>query len=1018
MKRFKAAILLLSLAFLAGMISGCSSDGSSPDAGLDMAQDDGDAGVDGGDPVEDGGPDADGSADSDGSPVPLGIQAVLPSRGPVAGGTWANIVGGGCGSGVGESAFDVRDVTAVRFCDNSAIDIEVIRDDMISVRTPAGLPGACPVTVENPKGTVVLTEAFTYFETVAAFGTNPEDLSAEGGTSLEVTGTGFSEDSHLLVAGRPAAQLTVHDSTRLSALAPPGPAGPADVEVVNRNGRALIFRGVTYHAQPLIDSVDPMSGPTEGGQNVFASGTNFGPEDAWTLRAQPAEPASYLDDSSWTLTTPAAPEGSVDVEVSNPVLSHRLAGGYIYLPTTTGDPALSGCSPSSGPSSGGQSVILAGEGMDEVSSVSFGDQMASDLNPIDGRHLQLTAPAHPAGPVTVSMQTSGEPVDLDGGYRYFDSIAFESLTPQTGSSEGGTPFVLLGEGFHLGTRVSFCGILAEALQLISPTELRGQSPAGPAGVCALRLADYDQFLVIEDAFSYSSPLELYRVQPDSGAQAGGTYLTIYGSHFDTDMQVFFGDQPASLVQVFSPSVAAVRTPRGDPGEVDVRVVQGEAEAILPAGFAYFDPTNDRGGASGGNIQGSVNITVLDGGWATYGQPLPEATVIIAEPPISGLTDDRGQVTFSGPSLVRAVTITAGKEGFQAITVADLNAANLSVYLTPNEQEPPDITPGETKYSTLSGRVFGFKDIPGLPSGPDIRYEARVTSTSYSIYSVPPYAGVPSGWPIEEDGGRFDFTVRLGTYNLYALYGAFDLTTEQFTPALLGVRRNIVVASEDQVSDQDIILSTALDQAVEVRHQQAPTGFGDNAATYGAYVSLDLGRDGVIHLSQVSGPGTEAVLPRLPSATGEAFLFVGLASINGGYPLSYTFRRQEGDISQGVDLGPYLGFAQILTPAMGEELNDGHITWEIDGPQPALIQLVIQTPDLFPKTLWRLILPGDAREVSLPEELLSLLPQGEALALFIYTADSPRFEFDRFNNSQLSTSRWTGYSVNYTGFTMP
>ncbi|MBW2703319.1 MAG: IPT/TIG domain-containing protein [Deltaproteobacteria bacterium] len=999
------------------LAAACSGGDSRVDAGQDAQSDaDSDGGGDFSDTDDVDGLDGQDAGDS--GPVPLSLEAVLPSRGPLTGGSWANIIGGGFVDGVGENAFDVRDVTAVRFGDNSAIDIEVIRDDMISVRTPAGLAGTCDVLVENPKGTVILVEGFTYFDTVTAYAAEPEDLSAEGGTSIQVLGTGFTEDTRLLISGRQAGQLRVHDSTRISAIAPPGEAGDANLEIINRNGRALLFHAVRYHDQPRIERLEPVSGPIEGGHHIAATGQNFATDDLWLLGEQAVAATTFENSLLWSLDTPAHAAGPVDAEVTNPVLSDRLSGAYVYLEAATGQLTLSAVIPGTGPADGGQEVQLVGDGLGQVEGVFFDDLEGTDLLLLDDRHLQVTTPAHAFGLVTVRIESADDSRSLVQAFRFFQTIRVDSLDPIQGPGQGGTPFSLTGEGFHMGLDLRFGGVPADALQLVSANELQGVTPAGSPGPVTLRLEDEDQRILLPEAFTYTSSLELLRVEPDNGAQAGGTYVMLYGSEFGNDMQVHFGDQAASLVQVFGPSVAAVRTPRGDPGEVLVRVARAGQEATLEAGFTYFDPTNDRGGASGGSIQGSLNVTVLDGGWATYGQPLPEATVVVEEPPISGITDDRGQVTFSGPSLVRAVTITAGKEGYQAITVADLNAANLSVYLTPNEQEPPDYQPGETKYSTISGRVFGFKDIPGLPTGSDIRYEARVTSTSYSIYSVPPYAGVPSGWPIEQDGGRFDFSVRLGTYNLYALYGAHDTSTDQFTPGLLGVRRDIVVPTENPVTDQDIILTTALDQAVEVTHIQAPEGFGENEATYGAYVSLDLGRNGIIHLSQAQGPGTQALLNRLPAASSNAFLFVGLASINGGYPLSYTFRRQEGDLSQGVNLGPYLGFTQITEPEMGAELVDGRIAWQREGPTPALIQLVIQTPDLFPKVLWRVILPGDATEIRLPEELSALLPQGEPLTAFIYTADSPRFEFDRFNYSQLSTSRWTSYSVNYTGFTMP
>jgi len=414
----------------------------------------------------------------------------------------------------------------------------------------------------------------------------------------------------------------------------------------------------------------------------------------------------------------------------------------------------------------------------------------------------------------------------------------------------------------------------------------------------------------------------------------------------------------------------------------------------------------------------LNITALDGSYTKYGEPLPDATVLIDQPAISGLTDDRGQVTFSGPSLVKALTVTVAKEGYEAVTVVNLNAANLTVYLFPNEREPITTQPGELKTADLSGRVFGFKDIPELPSGPLISMQARVNLTSYSIYSVPPYGGIPGGQAIETDGGPYQFTLRLGNYSVYSLFGAYDESTDTFTPALLGLKRSITLIDEDPVEGQDIVLSTYLDQSVPVHLEDPPLGDGETEAKYSAYVCLDLGWDGVIYLAQDESLGSELLLEGLPSAASNSFIFVGLASLGGGYPFSYTFRRQEGEIGDGVTLGPFLGFTQITEPEKDSEMVDGRIAWTIEGPQPELIEVLIETNELIPNVLWRVILPGDVTEITLPEELISLLPRGEPLLMLVYTANSPRFYFDRFNYSQLSSGRWTSYTINYTIFTAP
>jgi len=1005
--------MLMVLLMLALGVGACNGDTPGKDYGFDA-----DAGDPGTDRAADGG---DGEADgdfgpADEGPIELIVSSVLPSRGAVEGGTWANIIGAGFVEGIDDSPFGVRDVTDVTFADNPAVDIEIVRDDMISVRTPPGIAGAVAVTVENPNGSFTLPDAFTYFEAVSAYQVSPLDLSARGGTAVEVLGTGFTADTVVLVGGRPASAAVVNDSTRVSAVAPPGDPGYADVEVINKNGQALLFRAVTYHPVPRLEGIDPAAGPAAGGTPLVANGSGFADPIELLFGAAPASGLT-VGPAQIQATSPAG-SGQVDVTVAGPVDADTLEGGFIFLPAPTGFLSVSGVAPARGPAAGSNRVTVAGEGFSAgVTAVLFGSSPAGNLTTVDDRTLTLDAPAGAPGPVAVTVQTAADQAVLDDAYAYFTPIDAGGIDPQSGPVEGSTGFSIQGSGFHPAVEVLFGGIPARSLSAPSATEITGLTPPGTSGTVDVTLIDSDSQAVLAGGFTYTADLNVLHVEPDAGAVAGGTYVIVYGEGFGPDARIWFGNQEGGVMLVESSSVLAARTPRGETGEVTVAVESGGARAELAGGFSYFDPKNDRGGASGGPISGSFNVTALDGSYNNWGAPVPEAVVIIQEPAISGITDDRGQVTLSGPSLVRAVTVTIGKEGFEAITLVNLNAANLTVYMYPNEREPTQQQPWEVKTCDLTGRVFGFKDIPGLPQGPDIEHQAFANLTSYSIYSVPPYGSIPYFYaqPIEQDGDGYDYTLRLGTYSVYALFGAYDTVTQEFTPALLGVNRAIRLPSEEPVEGQDVVLSTYLDQSAPVHLEDPPTG--DNVL-YGSYVSLDLGRDGVIYLSQKTGTSVDMVLESLPSASSNSLIFVGTASTGGGYPISYTFRRQEGDVGEGVTLGPFLDFTEIIEPQYGAELEGGRFSWTLGEPQPELIEILVQTNELIPNTIWRVVLPGDATGVTLPEDLIGLLPQGEPLMFLIYTADSPRFSFDRFNYSQLSTSRWTSYTVNLSLFTAP
>lgn len=65
---------------------------------------------------------------------------------------------------------------------------------------------------------------------------------------------------------------------------------------------------------------------------------------------------------------------------------------------------------------------------------------------------------------------------------------------------------------------------------------------------------------LTNSWTYNSPPVLASISPSSGPMAGGTLVTLSGSGFVAGMSVLFGSQPASNVQVQSPTQATCVTP--------------------------------------------------------------------------------------------------------------------------------------------------------------------------------------------------------------------------------------------------------------------------------------------------------------------------------------------------------------------------------------------------------------------------------------------------------------------------
>jgi hypothetical protein len=80
---------------------------------------------------------------------------------------------------------------------------------------------------------------------------------------------------------------------------------------------------------------------------------------------------------------------------------------------------LNSASPSSGPSSGGQTVILSGSGFLTGLSVTFGGAQATVVRVLSSAKILVTTPAHTAGTVNVVVTNpNGQSATLVGGYTY------------------------------------------------------------------------------------------------------------------------------------------------------------------------------------------------------------------------------------------------------------------------------------------------------------------------------------------------------------------------------------------------------------------------------------------------------------------------------------------------------------------------------------------------------------------------------------------------------------------------
>ncbi len=179
-------------------------------------------------------------------PVPT-VSRLNPSSGPQTGGTLVMITGTG-----------FTGATAVHFGSRVGTGLTVASSTTLQVATPGSTSlGAVPVTVTTPGGTSTSEVSFTYVVAAPTVtGLSPSSGSTLGGTTVTVSGSGFSAGSLSVFFGTTQASgVTIDSDGTLTVTAPPG-MGTVHVTVLTQKGvsAATPADEYTYTTPPPVPS--------------------------------------------------------------------------------------------------------------------------------------------------------------------------------------------------------------------------------------------------------------------------------------------------------------------------------------------------------------------------------------------------------------------------------------------------------------------------------------------------------------------------------------------------------------------------------------------------------------------------------------------------------------------------------------------------------------------------------------------------------------------------------------------
>ncbi|MEU1853376.1 IPT/TIG domain-containing protein [Streptomyces sp. NPDC019990] len=262
------------------------------------------------------------------------------------------------------------------------------------------------------------------------------------------------------------------------------------------------------------------------------------------------------------------------------------------LPPILTQPMLFAAVPASGPTTGGNIVLLIGFNLSGATSVTFGGTPATILSQDpSGILLTVVAPPHAAGTVPVVVTTpAGASTQVN--YTYVAPPVpplptVIALTPPSGPTTGGTPFTIVGTNLT-GASVTFNGAPATNVNVIGGVLLTGVTPAGAAGNATVQVTTPAGSVTVPGGFTYVAPPPptVTALTPVTGPIAGGTPFVITGSNL-TGASVTFGGTPATNVVVTANGTVLVGlTPPGASGNATVQVTTPAGSATVPGGFTY------------------------------------------------------------------------------------------------------------------------------------------------------------------------------------------------------------------------------------------------------------------------------------------------------------------------------------------------------------------------------------------------------------------------------------------------
>jgi hypothetical protein len=631
--------------------------------------------------------------------------------------------------------------------------------------------------------------------------------------------------------------------------------------------------------------------------------------------------------------------------------------------TGSNDPhAVLGADPPHGPFTGGQRVIIHGNGFEPSAKVWFGDVPSPEVIAIDPGRLQVVAPASDPGAVDVTAQNGNDESTrrtLPGAYTYDALYA----VPDSGPVAGGSVISIFGKDTAWdqgGVEARVDNKPCSSLTIIAADQLSCMVPKGTPGSKSIAVVEGGDSVTALDAYTYQDSEDGFKGGL-SGDPIGGQLKVLAYDNFSGDAlvgaHVVVGDTISSALyaQADSTGVTLFDDPSLD-GPVTVTVA---AECHSP--ITFVDVPVD-----------TVTVylsPVLSPLCAADGDPPPGG----GSPVLTGLAE--GQLVW--PS----------SQEFQKGKWSNV---------------PSVAGPSEERIAYV---LFGRSD-------PGAKFE-----TPSSIYTV-------TETSVGDIGYGFSINYYPGNHAMYAVAGIRNKVTGAFTAYSFGAVKGVALFPGEVTESIIINMDHAMDQALTMNALVPPPGSKGPDRLH-ATVAVEIAHASYAlipnmqktPLLPLAGPLTFVGLPGLDGGLTGMRYISGARAATGpslGAPLSLVGNLATTTTSIAVTVDGFVAMPQLAAPSVGGGWNGTELTLGYgQGGFPADLSVyeILSGDGLW---RWLIAVPAAAHSIQVPDlsGFVDAHLPGGPIVIGVYGARIDDFDYGSIGYVHLRPQGMDAYSLDF------